>query len=151
MKKTKRTIYPVVVWVVLLIIRCSLPAQFKKLETDTLRLIYFSAESFLTSHTVSCFVSALRMHQKLFDYQPSEKVNILLHDFGDYSNGAAGAVPQNTIIAGIAPFSYVFETMPATERINALMQHELVHVLTSQSCPCGSFFSLAFFWQGHAD
>jgi hypothetical protein len=146
MKKNKRTIHPVVALVVLLIIRCSLPAQFKKLETDTLRLIYFPAESFLASHTVSCFVSAFRLHQKLFDYQPSEKITVLLHDFGDYVNAAAGSVPQNTIIAGIAPASYVFETMPATERINAIMQHELVHVLTSdKAARADRFFRSLFF------
>jgi len=146
MKKAKRTIHPFVVWAISLIICCSLPAQFKKLETDMLRLIYFPAQSFLTSHTVSSFVSAFRLHQKLFEYKPSEKVTILLHDFGDYSNAAAGSVPQNTIIAGIAPFSYVFETMPATERINAIMQHELVHVLTSdQAARADRFFRALFF------
>ncbi|MCX6554354.1 MAG: hypothetical protein NTZ12_04965 [Candidatus Aminicenantes bacterium] len=146
MEKIKRTIHPVVALVVLLIISCSLPAQFKKLETDTLRLIYFPIESFLTSHTVSSFVSAFRLHQKLFDYQPSEKITILLHDFGDYANAAAGSVPQNTIIAGIAPSSYVFETMPATERINAIMQHELVHILTSdKAARADRFFRSLFF------
>jgi hypothetical protein len=131
MAKTKRTIHPVVALVVLLIVRCSLPAQFKKLETDSLRLIYFPAESFLASHTISCFASAFRMHQKLFDYRPSQKINILLHDFSDVANASAGAVPQNTVIASIAPSSYVFETMTANERINGIMHHELVHVLTS--------------------
>ena len=108
-----------------------LPAQVQKLETDDLRLLYFPSESFLAGHTVSSFASAMRMHGQLFHYRPSEKVTILLHDFSDYSNAAAGAVPQNTIIAGIAPASYVFETMPAAERVNAIMQHELVHILTS--------------------
>lgn len=119
------------VLVALFLLPARLAPQFKKLETESLRLIYFPAESFLAYHTVSSFVSAFRLLQKLFDYQPSEKVNILLHDFGDYSNAAAGAVPQNTVIAGIAPSSYVFETMTANERINGIMQHELVHILTS--------------------
>ena len=64
----------------------------------------------------------------------------------DYANAAAGSVPQNTIIAGIAPFSYVFETMPATERINAIMQHELVHILTSdKAAGADRFFRSLFF------
>ena len=73
----------VVVWAVFLVaslLRCR--RSSRSLETDTLRLIYFPAQSFLTSHTVSSFVSAFRLHQKLFDYQPSEKVTVLLHDFG---------------------------------------------------------------------
>jgi hypothetical protein len=132
--------------VFLLIFRGTLPGQFKKQETDSLRLIYFPAESFLTSHAVSSFVSAFRLHQKLFDYKPSEKVTVLLHDFGDYSNASAGAVPQNIIMANIAPSSYVFETMPATERINAIMQHELVHVLTSDKATRADRFFRSFFF-----
>ncbi len=146
MKKSKRTVHSIAVFVVFLIGQCSLPAQLKKLETDALRLIYFPAESFLASHAISSFVSSFRLHQKLFAYAPSEKITVLLHDFGDYSNAAAGAVPQNTVIAGIAPSSYVFETMPATERINAIMQHELVHVLTSdKSSRTDRFFRSLFF------
>ncbi len=146
MKKTKRTTHSIVVLIILLIIRFSLPAQFKKLETDALRLIYFPSQSFLAAHTISSFVSAFRLHQKLFDYQPSEKITVLLHDFRDYSNAAAGAVPQNTVIAGIAPHSYVFETMPACERINGIMQHELVHVLTSdKAARSDRFFRWLFF------
>ena len=145
MKNTKRAKNIIVVLVIFLIIRCSLPGQFKRLETDTLRLIYFPAVSFLTAHTISSFVSAFHLHQELFDYQPSEKITILLHDFGDYSNAAAGAVPQNTVIAGIAPFSYVFETMPATERINAIMQHELVHILTSDKAARSDRFFRSLF------
>lgn len=114
-----------------LVLTAPLPAQVQKLETDDLRLLYFPAESFLTGHAVSSFVSALSLQRRLFDYVPSEKITILLHDFSDYSNAAAGAVPQNTVIAGIAPASYVFETMPAAERLGAIMQHELVHVLTA--------------------
>ena len=146
MKKAYRAGQVVVVLVVLSLLPARLAAQFKKLETNDLRLIYFPAESFLASHTISSFVSAFRLHQKLFDYQPSEKVNILLHDFGDVSNAAAGAVPQNTIIAGIAPSSYVFETMTANERINGIMQHELVHILTSdKAARSDRFFRRLFF------
>ena len=131
---------------VLAALRFSLPAQLQKLETDDLRLIYFPAQSFLAGHTISSFVSAFRLHKKLFAYSPSEKITILLHDFGDFSNAAAGAVPQNTVIAGIAPASYVFETMPAAERINAIMQHELVHVLTSdKAARSDRFFRSLFF------
>jgi len=121
-------------------------SQFKRLETEKLRLIYFPSESFLANHTASCFENSLRFHEKLFDYKPTEKVNVLLHDFGDYANAAAGAVPQNTIIVTIAPFNYVFETMPANERINAIMHHELVHVLSSdKAARSDRFFRSIFF------
>jgi hypothetical protein len=146
MKTIKRTGRVVVALLALSLHPAHLAAQFKMLETESLRLIYFPAESFLALHAVSSFVSAFRMHQKLFTYQPSEKVNILLHDFGDVANASAGAVPQNTVIAGIAPSSYVFETMTANERINGIMHHELVHVLTSdKAARLDRFFRRLFF------
>ena len=146
MKKAYRAGQVVAILTLLSLLPAQLAAQFKRLETESLRLIYFPAESFITSHTIASFVSAFHLHQKLFDYQPSQKISIFLHDFGDVANASAGAVPQNTIIAGIAPSSYVFETMTANERINGIMQHELVHILTSdKAARSDRFFRRLFF------
>ena len=55
---------------------------------------------------------------------------MLLEDFSDYGNAAAGASPTNAMIIDIAPLSRTFETFPASERIFTLMNHELTHVAT---------------------
>ncbi len=54
-----------------------------------------------------------------------------MQDFGDYGHGGTSTVPWNYISIGIEPFDYVYETMPANERMNWLMHHELVHVVAT--------------------
>ena len=105
-------------------------AQLYSRETQNLRLLYYDrSHAYVVPHLASCFENALRFHRKLFDYTPTEKVTVLLQDFGDYGNGGASAVPKNIISVGISPFHYAYETSPANERMNALMNHELVHIV----------------------
>jgi hypothetical protein len=124
-----------------------LHAQLFERETNNLRLVYYSkAHEYLVPHIVGCFENAFRFESRLFDYRPGEKVNVLLQDFGDYASGAANTVPFDFMSIGIAPFSYVYETMPAEERFNLMMMHELVHVMTmDKPAPRDSFFRSMFF------
>ena len=124
-----------------------LHAQLFERETNNLRLVYYSkAHEYLVPHIVGCFENAFRFESRLFDYRPGEKVNVLLQDFGDYASGAANTVPFDFMSIGIAPFSYVYETMPAEERFNLMMMHELVHVMTmDKPSPRDSFFRSMFF------
>ena len=104
-------------------------AQLKELETKDLRLVYFDpALTYVTPHAARCFENALAFHQKLFSYQPSGPVTLLLDDFADSGNAAATAVPRNFVKVDMAPLSFAFETVVANERVNWLMNHELVHV-----------------------
>lgn len=84
-------------------------------------------------HTARCFGNALRFHSQLFGYQPDGKTTVFLQDFSDYGSGGATAVPRNGITVSIAPFSYVYENRPANERMNWMMNHELVHVFTGDT------------------
>ncbi|RPJ84086.1 MAG: hypothetical protein EHM18_12480, partial [Acidobacteria bacterium] len=107
-------------------------AQLRSDETDHLKLIYYDPNhAYLLDHLERCFENAFRFHSRLFDYTPSEKQTILLEDFGDFGHGGAIAFPRNLIKVGIAPFSYTFETMPANERMNWIMNHELAHIAVS--------------------
>ena len=109
-------------------------AQLKSDETDHLKLIYYDPNhAYLLDHLERCFENALRFHSQLFDYTPREKQAILLEDFGDFGHGGAISFPRNLIKVGIAPFSYTFETMPANERMNWIMNHELAHIAASRS------------------
>jgi len=104
--------------------------QIYSLETKNLRLIYYSkAHEFVVPHLARCFENAFGFHSRLFDFHPNEKVNVLLQDFGDYGGGGAAAVPSDYISIGIAPMRYVYETAPANERMNWLMNHEMVHIV----------------------
>jgi hypothetical protein len=104
-------------------------AQLKELETKDLRLVYFDPSlTYLTPHAARCFENALAFHEKLFAYRPSGRVTVLLDDFADHGNAAATAVPRPFVKVDVAPLSFAFETVVANERMNWLMNHELVHV-----------------------
>jgi hypothetical protein len=121
--------------VCLLLLLCtSLPlsAQLYRRQTEFLDLIYYDkSHEYLTYHLTRCFENSLRFHRDLFDYTPSEPIVLLLQDFGDYGHGGASTVPWNYLSIGIAPFDYVYDTMPANERMNWLMHHELLHVVAT--------------------
>ena len=104
-------------------------AQLKELDTKDLRLVYFDPGlTYVTPHAGRCFENALGFHRKLFSYTPSGPVTVLLDDFADSGNAAATAVPRNFVKVDMAPLSFAFETVVANERVNWLMNHELVHV-----------------------
>jgi len=106
-----------------------LTAQFKTIKTDDLNLIYYDfGHKMLLNHTVRSYTNALQFHREKFNYEPSEPVTVIIQDFGDFGNAGASAVPENVILMSIAPFTYAFEKNPANERINVLMNHELVHI-----------------------
>lgn len=116
-----------------LVLLLALPAsaQLRYIETEHLRLVYIDGvHSFLAPHVVRCFENAYRFHHKLWDAELGEKVTVFLHDSGDQGNGGAKNTPTDLIVAAIAPFSYTYETMPANERMNTIMNHELAHIFT---------------------
>jgi hypothetical protein len=125
----------------------SLGAQFQALETPTMRLIYTSpAQSYLVPQVVGSFEKALRFHEKLFDYVPPGRTNVLVHDLWHYGNAGARPLPENHVTIGIAPYGHEYESSPAPERMASSMNHELAHIFTSDK-PTASdrFFRSIFF------
>ena len=92
-------------------------------------LYYSPAHEYLVTHLIRSYENALHFENILFHYTPSQKLSVLLEDFGDYGHGAAGTVPSNFIDVGIAPFSYTYETLPANERMTWIMNHESIHIV----------------------
>ncbi|MFQ5602078.1 MAG: YncE family protein [bacterium] len=88
----------------------------------------------------------MKFHRELFDYTPSEKITVMLHDFNDFGNAGADAVPRNNIVVGIAPYRYVYETSPANERMNSTMNHELAHVVAMDKANSVDGFFRKVFW-----
>ncbi len=106
--------------------------ELKSRRTEHLNLVYYDdAHEYLTFHLARSFENSLAFHRRLFDYTPSEPVLMLMQDFGDYGHGGTSTIPWNYISIGIEPFDYVYETLPANERMNWLMHHELVHVVAT--------------------
>ena len=116
------------------------------IETEELSLVtYDFGHEYILPHAGRCFHSALAFHKKLFDYTPTEKITVLIQDFGDYGNAGATAVPKNAISMGLSPFSYAFETSPAGERVFSMMNHELVHVVALDNSTKGDRFYQSLF------
>ena len=125
----------------------TLHGQFYSLETNNLRLIYVGKSyEYIVPHLARCFENALKFESNLFNYTPTERVTVYLHDFSDYGNAGATSVPHNFILVELAPANYVYETMPSNERMNWTMNHELVHIVTTdQAAPGDKFFRSFFF------
>lgn len=121
-------------------------ADLADLETRDLRLVYNApALSFLAPYAARCFENSLQFHEKLFDYRPSQKVNVILDDFGDYGNAGVWVSPRNSMVVHIAPVNFVYETGPSNERINFTMNHEVVHVVAlDQAAGSDRFFRAIF-------
>ena len=119
-----------------LLLGCTAPAHAEKqafemdvLETDDLRLLYFDPfQTYLVPHVVKNYHNSLTFQKKLFGWDPQEKTTIILTDLSDYGNAGAAASPRNGVSVFIAPASRTLETIPSSERIYMLMNHELVHV-----------------------
>ena len=102
-------------------------AQLSTLESRDLRLVYIApSEEYLAPYAVRAFEDAQHFLAALFDYKPDEKITVLLADFSDYGNASAGTVPHDALRIHIAPLSFAFETIAGNERINIIMNHELV-------------------------
>src|SRR5512136_812763 len=124
---TRKTMRLRAVLLMLLPLACAVPAraQLSTLETDQLRLVYFSpGQSYLAPHVARCFENSMGFHRRLLNYTPSEKVTVLLTDFGDVGNASATPVPRNGLTIGLAPLSFAYETITANERMNYLLNHE---------------------------
>ena len=96
-----------------------------------MRIVYpGQALSFLIPHIAATSESALRYHRRFYDWEPKEKVTVFVEDFSDFGHGGATSVPTNFINYGIAPFSYIYETVPAVDRLYWMANHELAHLAT---------------------
>lgn len=121
-------------------------AQFQALETSTMRLVYTSPlQSYLVPHVTASFENALKFHRGLFDYSPSGRINVLMHDLWHHGNAGARPVPENHVTIGIAPYGHDYESAPAPERMASSMNHELAHIVTTDKATSSDRFFRALF------
>jgi hypothetical protein len=129
---------------VALLSACASPAyaQLTTQHAERLRLVYFDGtESYLVPHVIRTFLNSLAFQRRILGYDPDQDVTVLLADFEDFGNAGASVIPRNTLMVQIAPLSFVFETIAANERMNTIMNHELVHIATmDQAAGSDRFF-----------
>ena len=106
-------------------------AQLSKQEGSRVRMVYFEGtESYLVPYALRTFFNSLESQRKLLGYEPETDITVLLADFEDYGNAGVSVLPRSFMMVQISPLSFAFETIAANERMNTIMNHELVHVAT---------------------
>jgi hypothetical protein len=103
------------------------------LETKDQRLLYLDpATTYLAPYAARNVQNSLLGQKAIFGYQPSERVTVLLMDFSDSGNAGAIPIPRNSVIVDIAPKAFTFETSESAERLYSWMNHELVHLMSTE-------------------
>jgi len=121
-------------------------AQLNQLMMEDLRLLYFEAtQGYLAPHVARCFHNSLEFQRQIWGWEPTEPITVILVDFSDSGNAAAGGLPRNTLMLDIAPLSFVYEIISANERMNLIMNHELVHIVAYDQAASGDRFWRRFF------
>jgi len=116
-------------------------AQYATLETEDMRLVYRQLlDAPIAPYTAQCFENSLRYYRRVFDYEPDEKITVLLQDWYDFNNGSAFVAPRNTIMVQVAPANTAYETLPSNERINHTMNHEVAHIVALERASGGDRF-----------
>ena len=105
-------------------------AQLAKVETRDVCLVYVPDEAFVVPHAARTFLNSLAFQKRLFDFTPTERITVLLTDFEDGGGASATAVPRNSLAVSLAPVRAPFETVTSNDRMNLIMNHELVHIVT---------------------
>lgn len=121
-------------------------SQLNKIKTDDFDIVTLSyGHSYVLNHAIRCAHNALDFHRELFDYEPREKISVMIQDFGDYGNGGATSIPRNLISTCISPMNYAFESSVAGERVFSIMNHELVHITALDNASKSDIFYQKFF------
>jgi hypothetical protein len=121
-------------------------AQMVVTQAKDVEIVYADGtESYLLPYAARTFLNSLAFQKKLFDYTPWEDITVLLADFEDSGNASTTAVPRNTVMVQIAPLNSAFETIAGNDRMNIIMNHELVHVAEMDAAaPVDRFFRRLF-------
>jgi hypothetical protein len=108
------------------------PLGLGYVETPDVKLIYFKPVlDYLVPHALGTFQKSLEAQKRHFGWVPSNRIGLVLNDFSDYGNASATPLPFNTLRIDIEPASNAFETNPSSERLYSTMNHELVHIATT--------------------
>ncbi len=103
-----------------------------KLETKDVELLYYDPlQTYLVPYVARAYENSFAFQRKIFDWTPWDRPALQLRDLDDYGNATVRETPTNVIIIDVAPFPITFETFSPGERFFTVMNHELVHVATT--------------------
>jgi hypothetical protein len=121
------------------------PVDVSWVTTKDLKLYYYDPLGYLVPHAIRTFTNSLDWQRRMFGWTPSEPPIIYLQDRADYGNALSIAAPRHLLVFDVAPLPLAFETWTSSERMYALMNHELVHVAQSDVANSEDRFWRAFF------
>lgn len=108
------------------------PLGLSYIDTPDVKLIWPKPVlDYLVPHALGTFRQSLEAQKRHFGWVPSDRIGLVLNDFSDYGNASATPLPRNTLRIDIEPSSNAFETNPSSERMYSTMNHELVHIATT--------------------
>jgi hypothetical protein len=108
------------------------PLGLGYVQTPDAKLMYFQPVlDYLVPHALGTFQKSLEANRRHFGWTPSGPIGLVLNDFSDYGNASATPLPFNTLRVDIEPASNAFETNPSSERLYSTMNHEVVHLATT--------------------
>src|SRR5690606_5404164 len=102
-----------------------------KTESENFTVLYREGHSSLIPYIIRSAEGSLKILMDLFEYEPSEKIIINTYDVSDYGFGATTTIPQNYIRIEIEPLEPGYENIPYNERLQWLINHELVHIVVN--------------------
>ncbi len=102
-------------------------------ESEHFKVIYREYHSHLINNILVGAEKALKPLSELFNYVPNDKIIINTYDVSDYGFAATSTTPQNFIRLEIEPMEPGYEMVPYNERIQWLINHELVHVIVNDA------------------
>ena len=100
-------------------------------ESEHFIIVYRESQAYLVPHILQSAERALERLSEIFRHQPEEKIFLATFDFSDHGSAGALTVPRNMIRLEIEPFELGYESMPHHDRIQWLMNHELVHIMVN--------------------
>jgi hypothetical protein len=113
-------------------------AQLATTETEGVRFVYLpGTQDYLVPHAARTFLNARNFYRRLFDFEPSEDITVLMLDLEDAGNASATSVPRDLVTVQIAPLNFAFETIAGNDRMNIIMNHELLHVVAMDQATRG--------------
>jgi hypothetical protein len=126
-------------------VRTAANPDWLRQESEHFTIIYRQPQAYLVPRILRSAEGALARLAVIFNYAPAEKIVLATFDFSDYGTAGASTVPQNFIRLEIEPFELGYEIMPFHDRIQWLMNHELVHILVNDQASQAESFSRSIF------
>ena len=108
----------------------SIASEWLYLSTENFRFIYQKQHQSLLPRIIVGAEVSLHSLKKIFRYQPTEIITVIIRDYQDTGSGKATALPHNTVTLEVAPFEQSdYESTRFADQFLWLFSHELVHIV----------------------